>query len=121
MPALFVTIVVTWIVALLLYMPPEFKSYSASVRQLRHSCRIFCSGVKGDTLAGLSLAEIKPLLNIMVARREEQFYLLFPVTMLVLARFGRKTQAPVIMSVLLISFACKYLEHRHVRQARPFF
>ena len=52
MPALFVTIVVTWIVALLLYMPPEFKSYSASVA----TTATFASNIlfwrQGDTLPG---------------------------------------------------------------------
>src|SRR5579864_5874250 len=103
MPALFVTIVGTWIVALLLYMPPEFKSYSASVA----TTATFVSNIlfwrQGGYFAGP--AEIKPLLNIWSLAVEEQFYLLFPVTMIFLARFGHKTRLFVIGLVLLVSLA----------------
>src|ERR1035438_7497716 len=103
MPALFVTIVVTWITALLLYMPPEFKSYSASVA----TTAAFVSNIlfwrQGGYFAGP--AEIKPLLNIWSLAVEEQFYLLFSVAMILLARFGHKTRLFVISLVLVISLA----------------
>jgi len=101
LPALFVTVVATWIIALWLYMPPEFKSYSASVA----TTATFVSNIlfwrQGGYFA--APAEIKPLLNLWSLAVEEQFYLLFPVVMIVLSRYGRRTRFLAIGFVLLIS------------------
>jgi peptidoglycan/LPS O-acetylase OafA/YrhL len=50
-------------------------------------------------------SENKPLLHTWSLAVEEQFYFLFPVVVLMFARWGRKAWQPVIAALALISFA----------------
>jgi len=108
LPALLVTILATWIAAFWLYMPPDFESYSTSVA----ATAVFGSNIlfwrQGGYFAGP--AEIKPLLNLWSLAVEEQFYLLFPLVMLLLSRFRPAIRFVTIGVILLMSLGASVLE-----------
>jgi peptidoglycan/LPS O-acetylase OafA/YrhL len=101
LPALFATISLTWVLAYFMYMPPEFKSYSASVA----STSAFMSNVlfwhEGGYFAAPS--EFKPLLNTGSLAVEEQFYVIFPLAMPLLTRCRKATRLLAISCVLAAS------------------
>jgi peptidoglycan/LPS O-acetylase OafA/YrhL len=103
LPALFVTVLVSWMAAALLYMPPEFASFSASVA----ATATFVSNIVFWNQSGYFAgpAEIKPLLHVWSLAVEEQYYLLFPPALMVFARRGRNAAFGFIGIVFLISFA----------------
>jgi peptidoglycan/LPS O-acetylase OafA/YrhL len=103
LPALGVTVVLAWIAAIFLYMPPEFQAFSASLIGSASFVSNFIFWRETAYFAGP--AEIKPLLHLWSLAVEEQFYVLFPPMLILLGRFGRKYVFYGVLSVLIISFA----------------
>ncbi|NMN72645.1 acyltransferase family protein [Rhizobium sp. 57MFTsu3.2] len=102
-PALFATIVVTAIAAAFVLYADDLKDFGQSVI----ATLTFMSNVLfwHETNYFAPNAEFKPLLHTWSLAVEEQFYVLFPLLLSVLAYRGRRSQFAVIAILTLISFA----------------
>ncbi|MEM9840673.1 MAG: acyltransferase family protein [Pseudomonadota bacterium] len=102
-PALFVMIAATYAVAYATMLPVQFEDFGASVV----AAGLFFSNIyfwqQTDYFAGSS--EFLPLLHTWSLAVEEQFYLIFPLVMMAVAWFFRARFAPVLLALVLASFA----------------
>lgn len=82
-------------------MPVELKAFSTSVVAVS----VFMSNVLFWEQSGYfdTAAELKPLLHTWSLAVEEQFYIIFPIAMLILWRFGRRNVVAVIALVAVVS------------------
>ncbi len=101
-PALALLCVVTWIAGYLLYLPVDYKTYGASLI----ATSTFLSNVFFWHKAGYfsAASSTEPLLHTWSLAVEEQFYIFFPLFMLLIARFALKLKKPLIATSLLFSF-----------------
>ncbi|MFD0982523.1 acyltransferase family protein [Tropicimonas aquimaris] len=106
LPALFVSMTVIMVVATLLFTPEDLKNTALSAA----SATLFASNVLFFLEAGYfeAAAYSKPLLHTWSLAIEEQFYIIVPILLLLLARWGRR---PVIWigGLTLLSFALSVL------------
>jgi peptidoglycan/LPS O-acetylase OafA/YrhL len=103
LPALTVCLIATSIAAALFLFPADFKYYGRSLMAAALSIsNFYFMNKKGyfDTEA-----TEKPLLHTWSLGVEEQFYIAFPVILLLLSRFARAKILPVLWIVVLTSFA----------------
>ncbi|MDQ0322871.1 peptidoglycan/LPS O-acetylase OafA/YrhL [Pararhizobium capsulatum DSM 1112] len=108
LPALFTMIATTAAVAWFLLMPKEFVYFAESVK----AAAIFTSNILFRRESGYFdiAAEMKPLLHTWSLSIEEQFYILFPISLFAAHRFARKHMAAILLAVLLVSLAASSWE-----------
>jgi len=102
-PALFTMLAASFIAAWFLFMPAEFTYFARSLK----SAALFTSNIQFNRESGYFDigAHMKPLLHTWSLAVEEQFYILFPLLLLVLHRVARQKVALVLTCLLVISFA----------------
>ncbi len=102
LPALFVVLLACIPFAWMWMLPSEMKNFSKSV----FATVLFSSNILFWMESGYfdTAAELKPLLHTWSLAVEEQYYLLFPLFLLLLWRFGRSRVIWVIAAIALASF-----------------
>ena len=87
-PALFFVLLITSIFSLIILSPDDYKNFSQSV----FATTFFSSNILFWRVIGYfgSGPELKPLLHTWSLGLEEQFYILFPIFVLSVVRFGKK-------------------------------
>ena len=103
MPALIVMIAAVLAVATLLYFPDDLTKLPASAV----AATLFYSNVQlfFDVNYFGGGAEIKPLLHTWSLAVEEQFYIGFPVLLMLIARAAPRWRTAIVAAVALVSFA----------------
>lgn len=106
LPALFVMLLVTSILAYVYCLPIEFEDYSKSLASAVGSVsNVYFAGTTGYFDAP---AETKPLLHTWSLGVEEQFYLITPLLMLFSYRFMTKRTRLLFVVVTVVSFAAAF-------------
>ncbi len=102
-PALFTVLAATVILAALLLFPSDLKRYAQSLQ----ATVLFGSNFLFRNLAGYwdVVSDRKPLLHTWSLAVEEQFYVLFPLTLYLLTKAGRKIELGAITAILVLSLA----------------
>ena len=103
LPALMVVVAVTWCAALVLLTPRETMLAGVSGASALVGASNIFFWMSTDYFA--ESAHLKPFLMTWSLGVEEQFYLMFPVMMLLLRRFNFRTMLAVVVLVVAISFA----------------
>jgi|TARA_R110002124_G_scaffold205760_2_gene372292 peptidoglycan/LPS O-acetylase OafA/YrhL len=100
-PALFFILLSSAIVAYFLLLPTEFTAFGKSLvaTPLFVSNHLFLSEASYFDMSG----RVKPLLHTWSLAVEEQFYVLFPIYLLLLWRFAKKWIMPLTLFALLLS------------------
>jgi peptidoglycan/LPS O-acetylase OafA/YrhL len=102
-PALFVVIAFCFLIGFLLLMPFEFKQFAESaVAMAAFASNLLFWGQSGYFD---SAASLKPLLHTWSLAVEEQFYLFFPLLLIVTSRLAKKRLVAVIAVLATVSFA----------------
>jgi len=99
-PALFAVIAVCAFMAWIFLMPQEFKHFARSMK----AAALFTSNIQFEKESGYFDigAQMKPLLHTWSLAVEEQFYIVFPLLLMAVSRFGRR-RTIVVFSVLFIA------------------
>ncbi|CAN7149067.1 acyltransferase [Phyllobacterium sp. LjRoot231] len=100
-PALFAMIAASAVMAWLYFMPVEFENFARSAKAAAY----FTSNIQLNRESGyfdLS-AQLKPLLHTWSLAIEEQFYIVFPLALLLLSRIGRKWIVPALIVLFVAS------------------
>jgi peptidoglycan/LPS O-acetylase OafA/YrhL len=102
-PALFAVLIATVFLAALLLFPSDLKRYAQSLQ----ATVLFGSNFLFRNLAGYwdVVSDRKPLLHTWSLAVEEQFYLLFPLTLYLLTKAGRRVEIAAIAAILVLSLA----------------
>lgn len=100
-PALFAMMIITTIVAYFLFLPMHFKDYGQSIV----AATLFSSNILFWKESGYfsEASETKPLLHTWTLGVEEQFYIFFPLILLVLYRYFKGKFSVWIIALSLIS------------------
>ncbi len=101
LPALFLLLIVVTPISWLVMMPHQLKDYSQSLVAVS----LFSANVLFWLESGyFELAsELKPLLHTWSLAVEEQFYLIFPLVVLIIVRFLRKALLAIFILVFILS------------------
>ena len=119
MPALLVLLVPVTLVASLLLLPSDLVGYGKSLlATLTFVANIY---FWRDTNYFSPLAETKPLLHVWSLGVEEQYYIFFPILLLLMARYWRRGVFPVVALLTLASFLLNYVAVVKVASAAAFF
>jgi len=91
------------VMAWLVFMPVEFEYFARSVR----ATALFISNVRFEKESGYfdMSAQLKPLLHTWSLAVEEQFYIVFPVALTLLAKLDRRRIPWVLVSLFVASLA----------------
>jgi len=113
LPALFAVIIVSGIVSWFVLLPDALKDFGESaVWTMLFVSNVFFWLRTGDYFN--APAETKPLLHTWSLGVEEQFYIFFPIFLLIVMRlFHRRAFAPTIIATFLVSFAVSIWAVRH--------
>ncbi len=112
LPALFLVMICCIPFAWMWMMPLELKAFAVSMA----SVVVFASNIIFWRQSGYfdTAAELKPLLHTWSLAVEEQFYIVFPIALLLIWRFGRRVTVLSIAVVAAVSFLlCEYASHNH--------
>lgn len=103
LPALFLVVIASLPFAWFWMLPHQLKDFSQSIVAV---C-LFVSNILffGEGGYFAPAAELKPLLHTWSLAVEEQFYVIFPVLMVVLWRCGRRLIAVVVVTIAILSLA----------------
>lgn len=103
LPALFCLLAVTVAIAPFLLLPKELADFSQSVTHVV----LFVSNVYFYNNTGYfdTAAELEPLLHTWSLAVEEQYYIVFPVILLILWRWNRALILPVLSAIAVASLA----------------
>ena len=100
-PALFVMLLVSCAAALVIHLPSEMEDFAKALV----AASLFVSNVlfwqTADYFAGP--AHLKPLLHTWSLAVEEQFYIIFPLMLIVIARWGRERWLLWLIPVAIVS------------------
>lgn len=112
LPALTIVVLTSLIAGWFLFLPLEFKGLGQSaVAQAMLLSNVYF-WQKSDYFA--PAAEMKPLLHTWSLAVEEQFYLFFPLLLIAINRFSRKSLIPAILLLCGVSFSLSvYCSYRH--------
>jgi peptidoglycan/LPS O-acetylase OafA/YrhL len=111
LPALLAMLFVTAVVAYVLLLPMEFRTFSQSLTAVV----LFCSNILFFRRAGAfdfyfdPPARLNPLLHTWSLGVEEQFYLVFPLLLALAWRFGRRRLFQLVLLTAIASFVCALL------------
>lgn len=102
-PALYFFLAVTTLLCWFLYLPKDFEAYGKSV----YYTVIFVSNIFFKRQSGYfdTESELKPLLHTWSLSVEEQFYIFYPIILIILAKFFHKKYKATIFVIFLAS-AC---------------
>jgi peptidoglycan/LPS O-acetylase OafA/YrhL len=110
-PALYVTVPFVLLAAYLLYDPSNFTQTSKSIM----ATTVFMSNVLFWTESGYfdAPSTLKPLLHTWSLAVEEQFYIVFPLLILVITRYAKKLLKLLLGALAFLSFLLSiyYLKH----------
>ncbi len=119
LPALFVVLIVTTILALLLMMPEQLKHYSRNLL----ATSLFFPNIRFTFKTDYfdPAAEQNPLLHMWSLGVEEQFYLVFPLIVIALWRFGLAKLWWIVAGLGLLSLAYSEWGWRNATYSTFFF
>lgn len=111
LPALFVVLLACLPAAWILLFPEDMEDFARSLR----SVPLFISNIYFNNSSGYfdSATELKPLLHTWSLAVEEQFYLIFPVFLIVVLKFGVRWALVLVSIVLCASLFLQMLIRRH--------
>ncbi|AYG69791.1 MULTISPECIES: acyltransferase family protein [unclassified Rhizobium] len=117
-PALFAVLAASFIAAWWLLMPAEFAYFARSLK----AAALFTSNIQFEKESGYFDigAQMKPLLHTWSLAVEEQFYILFPLLLIVVTRFARRHATLILAGLLVVSFAASAWTLFH-SQAEAFY
>ena len=103
-PALFTVVAASCVAAYFVFMPLDFKRFGASVSAMT----LFASNLLFWRQSGYfdAAADLKPLLHTWSLAVEEQFYLLFPIILLLISGLRQNRRRTVIILLAVVSFVC---------------
>ena len=117
-PALVFTLLITLIGGYFIFMPDEFKELGQSaVSVVTYLSNIFF-WLKSDYFDGPS--ELKPLLHTWSLAVEEQFYIIFPLIMILVFKLHKKFRNLALFALLLLSLIACTL-YVHIDNSAAFF
>ena len=107
LPALFLVMLVCIPFAFFLMMPNQLKDFSESILAVSGFISNFLFWLESDYFS--PSAELKPLLHTWSLAVEEQFYILFPLFLLVFWSIGKKKINLLIICLLFLGFGFRVL------------
>lgn len=118
-PALFVMMLISYPFAFILLSPSAMKEFSGSMAaSTGFLANVYFLGVSGYFATA---AELKPLLHNWSLAIEEQFYLLFPLTLLLTLRLGKTFQLGLFAAIALASLGLAQWQISTGDAVRAFF
>lgn len=111
LPALFLVMLVSLPFAWLWLFPPDMKDFSASLVAVN----AFSSNILFYLESGYfgTAAALKPLLHTWSLAVEEQYYVLFPLFLLIVWSFGKARIAYLLAAMALLSLVASQVFHQH--------
>ena len=118
LPSMFFVMAASFVAAWILLLPDPMEEFSRSLVAVA----TFASNVLFWSEAGYfnTANELKPLLHTWSLAVEEQFYVLFPLLMLVGWRFGRKSIVAALGTIFVASLTLAQMESRSTPEAAFF-
>ncbi len=118
-PTLFAVIFVTTLVAFALFLPEELLAFSKSAI----TGLFFASNILFYTEAGYfdASADLKPLLHTWSLAVEEQFYIIFPLLLLVILKYLKTHLKLIIIGSFFLSFIIAFYSERGGLESLAFF
>lgn len=114
-PAFFAVLAFCLLVSTWLLLPADLAAFAKSAE----AATLFASNVIFGRASGYfdSGSELKPLLHTWSLAVEEQFYLLFPFSLIVVRRYLRRSYISIAIAVVLVSFVWSAFGVRYDREA----
>jgi peptidoglycan/LPS O-acetylase OafA/YrhL len=102
LPALFAMLVCALAICLVIYDPEKLKAFGKSLV----ATTLFVSNINFWKESGYfeTSSQLKPLLHTWSLAVEEQFYIFFPLLMVFLSRFFKKSLIPILSMIAVVSF-----------------
>ena len=106
-PALVSTLLLTMVAGYFLFLPPQYRELAVeTLWSLLYIVNFYFW--QNVNYFGLHVREA-PLLHLWSLAIEEQFYILFPVALIIINKFMRRALVPVIILALMASFALSFM------------